>query len=581
MNILELVNDDRSIVLNNQVVSLVYKSPIFNKNDGTFSYDLELDLTPEVNEIFGYPSISTRKEFIGKSYSGWSLLYCSTLILEGNIDIIDVNDYSLSISIGFGKGHYHVMSKDKKLHQLNILEKVNLGEDPLDYFNPMISATYPDYKFCLPTVYNDADLHMGTIYIHSRYINGQNLYTDTFQYQPAIDVTHRNIITPFIFLRSVFEGFAKFSGFNLVEDFFNDGSDLNTLALFSNVVEKFEKNGNNWILDLNKYLPQIEWKEFEKTIHETFNTVIITTHFGNEMKLINKSDVLNSNAVNRFDYENLALVDSREPVDVTNGYHYFYDISSANSHFKELVKDIFSPESKYVYKGTITDTEINNVDVNFALDNYMVYDVWFNTDDDCFWSFEPYEDNGATVYFKKVSINEARIKTNEDDYTEVKQKISPIKQEVFDLWKLNDYDTTNVSYAFGYYDVPRIDHKKVVNPLEEKLEKVLLLFYRGNVGGKPYANTDFTNSNGFTVGTKSLHLDYMYQNYWKQWLDWYYSNREKVTLILPITHKDLHSLTYEEPYEFTELGITGFIDSFEVDLKTGEKPYAKVSLFLR
>lgn len=588
MNKLKLKINDSLIYVKGSSISMIYKSPIFNNQDGSFTYDFDLQINSEIDVIFNFPRVANRKSSIGLIRPA-ELYYNDLNIISGELRILDVLNDSISVTLGFAKGSFNNKVNNENINNIGFLEKQSLGNDRIAFFNGMLGASYPEYRFCLPSIYNQGGYEFVRYYKH-RFVDGQNLYyrnpaySNNNGYEPVVDPNIEQTISPMIFLREIYIKFMKHLGYTIEEDFFDDNSDLNSLAVYTNLTENYEKVGNEWFFDLNKYLPHLKWSEFSEQIDETFNTVTLYNNNSQTVKIINKNSLLNITESRRFDKEKDAEILSRKKVQVTHGYQYYYDTGNMNEHFKSTIKDIFAPDSKYNYRGEIDLPFYSNTS-SYMYENHDLYDVYQDNYHNAYVSFEPHLDsNGNLIHFKKISILEKRIITSKDDFTEVKQRISPIVTGLNAESKLDSYlegGTAPYQEAYNLYnlDIAKIDYKLVVNPADEKLNKVILFFYRGFINGDPLANTELTDYSGIHVFNKSLHLDFMYNTYWKRWLDWYYSDREEVEITLPLTNFDLYNLTYEYPYEFTELGITGFLDSLEVDLETDIIPKAKIKIF--
>lgn len=238
---LKIEIDNKLIDISDISFSIVKKSPIFFKDEGSFSLSFNLPNTPKNNKIFDFPSrISSYNHPTSKTFP-CKISFSGTPIADDFIQIQQSSNNVFEAFLKLDNGNFYSDISGMFIDEIDYGDDIALGSTPqdvLDHALSIISQSYPSVNYQFPTIYNpdffgeDKTFNPDFNDVLNSY-DGVNdeFYNNSIQADPSKD--NLQTLLPLLYLSFVLMKLFNHFGFQLEGDFFAD-SELATLLIYNN-----------------------------------------------------------------------------------------------------------------------------------------------------------------------------------------------------------------------------------------------------------------------------------------------------------------------------------------------------------
>lgn len=268
--------------------SITLTNPMFN-DVGSHSIPFSLPASAHNLRIFGFPARPERyTELKNKQYPFY--IFAEGLhILTGVLVVTSAVPDAIECYFKSGNGEFWSAVKDKNLNSLDmgVSQEFANDDDAVDYLSDSTKNKYPDYPFVVFPVVN---LGLAKDLTFDEAFAGTNGSWRGITMVNYWDVDNNNInygrllsewssISPFLYLNFVLDKLFNTNGYDIIENFIRDNSELNTLVLYNNVSKFWSDNPNAptpipgvrpTMIVYNEYLPAYPIANFISELEKLF-----------------------------------------------------------------------------------------------------------------------------------------------------------------------------------------------------------------------------------------------------------------------------------------------------------------------
>jgi len=270
-------------------ISLVFKSPVFNDADGSYSYNFNLPATDNNRKIFAFPHRIESKSNTPIEVE-CELYFSGLMFLSGIMLVKQANEELYECTLGTGKGEFNFIIKDKFLSVLDFGGERVLAADVNDVGDAYTDTTtkaFPESDFVAFPVQNsalfvDTNVNLENVYRNYFYIN--NYWIDN-EFPEILtsgsgDVVGLNIFIPMVYNSYILQQIFNYAGYLQNENVFTIDQELNRLVFWNVFVENELKAGMGYYymspklsIDLKNHIPELTITNYFTSLKVLFGAV--------------------------------------------------------------------------------------------------------------------------------------------------------------------------------------------------------------------------------------------------------------------------------------------------------------------